>query len=124
MWKRKAEKEEKIFLRNIKAMRSLEIKYYESSWNKSRGWSLEKLIERLIRKLKKEIKGGFKGWYKGRNGKFKRRRKKREEEKKELLERMEFLGKSCVERYRGIERRIGLEKNEENGGNERWKRTL
>lgn len=38
---------------------------------------------------------------------------------------MEFLGKSCVERYRGIERRIEeLEKNEENGGNERWKRTL
>lgn len=59
MWKRKAEKEEKIFLRNIKAMRSLETRYYESSWNKSRGWSLEKLIERLIRKLKKEIRGGF-----------------------------------------------------------------
>lgn len=59
MWKRKAEKEEKIFLRNIKAMRSLETRDYESSWNKSRGWSLEKLIERLIRKLKKEIRGGF-----------------------------------------------------------------
>lgn len=38
---------------------------------------------------------------------------------------MEFLGKSCVERYRGIEKKIGgLEKNEEHGGNERWKRTL
>lgn len=59
MWKRKAEKEEEVFLRNKKSMRSLETRDYESSWNKSRRWSLEKLIERLIRKLKKEIRGGF-----------------------------------------------------------------